>query len=69
MEYEKCKDLVEFVDNLPEDYFIVGDAAYILSNQLLVPFTRATNRSHPHKMHTTFIFCNFATGLKWHLVD
>ena len=35
--YKKC-GLDEVIDNLPEGYYILGDAAYSLSNNLLIPF-------------------------------
>jgi hypothetical protein len=49
MAYEKCEKLVKWVENLPDNYFIVADAAYILSNHLLVPYT-STDQSNVHKL-------------------
>ena len=35
--YKKC-GLDEVIDNLPQVYYILGDVAYSLSNNLLIPF-------------------------------
>ena len=46
--YKRCVQLKNWIDNLPDEYFCVGDNAYPLSNNLLIPFSGA-NRSDKHK--------------------
>mmetsp|Transcript_6544 Transcript_6544/g.7340 ORF Transcript_6544/g.7340 Transcript_6544/m.7340 type:complete len:89 (-) Transcript_6544:71-337(-) len=41
-----CTDLVKVIKNLPKGCYFVGDAAYILLEGLLVPFTGSQKR-HP----------------------
>ena len=37
--YPLCKILKKFIENLPAGVYIVGDAAYTLTEKLLIPFT------------------------------
>jgi hypothetical protein len=37
--FSRCQDLKEWIDTLPEGYFIIGDNAYTITNRLLIPFT------------------------------
>ena len=42
-----CVDLKKFIDDLPFGMYVVGDAAYILTEQLLTPFT-GTQKLYPN---------------------
>jgi DDE superfamily endonuclease len=41
-------ELLNWIDNLPPQYFLIGDNAFTLTNKMLVPFS-GPQRSHQHK--------------------
>ena len=46
--YPRCEDMKKFIENLPLGLYVVGDAAYTLKENLLVPFT-GSQKSDPDK--------------------
>ena len=46
--YPRCTALKGYIDNLPIGVYVVGDAAYSLSERLMIPFT-GVNKEDPHK--------------------
>jgi DDE superfamily endonuclease len=51
--FTRCNLLVQWIDNLPEKYFICADNAYTLSNKLLIPFRG--NQANPI-FHSSYHF-------------
>ena len=45
---QKCSDLLDAIKNLPFGHYMVGDAAYDLTDQLLTPFV-GSQGSHPDR--------------------
>ena len=46
--YPRCTALKQFIDNLPIGLYVVGDAAYTLSEHLMTPFT-GPQKQDPNK--------------------
>jgi hypothetical protein len=71
----RCTKLQEWLHNLPDSYFIVGDNAYALSNKLLVPFrgpskNEVYNSSYNYHLSQIRIRIEMAFGLlttKWRI--
>jgi hypothetical protein len=40
----KCTELVRFIEAMPEQYFLLGDNAYALSEKILIPFSGAQKK-------------------------
>ena len=54
--YSRCSEFRNWVDNLPEEYFIIGDNAYLLTNKMLIPFSGA-DRFDEYKRTYNFYLC------------
>ena len=73
--FNRCIELRQWVDNLPDKYFLVGDNAYPLSDKLLIPFSGAmkhvpTNRTYNFYLSQLRIRVEMAFGLlttKWQI--
>ena len=39
--FNRCTDLLEWLESLPPEYYIIGDNAYPLSVRVLIPFSGA----------------------------
>ena len=71
--FGRCTGLVDWLDNLPDQYFISGDNAYILSKKILIPFNgpevfNETNRTYNFYLSQLRIRVEMAFGLlttKW----
>ena len=51
--FQNCTKLCKWLNNLPEEHFLIGDNAHPLSQMMLIPFSRASK-------HITFNqSCNF----------
>ena len=54
--YSRCINFRNWVDNLPEGYFVIGDNAYTLTNKMLIPFSGADRRG-PISRTYNFYLC------------
>ena len=70
-----CEKLQQWIQSLLEDYFLVGDNAYTLANNLLIPFNRAAkhktyNRTYNFYLSQLHIYIEMAFGrltTKWRI--
>ena len=51
----KCTKLCKWIDTLPEDYYIIGDNAYALSNRLLIPFRGKKKRQRYERTYNFYL--------------
>ena len=73
--FNRCLELRKWLENTPDEYWIVGDNAYTLSNTLLIPFSGASkhriyNRSYNFYLSQLRIRIEMAFGrltTKWRI--
>jgi hypothetical protein len=71
--FSRCADLLQWLENLPHEYFLGGDNAYPLSRRVLIPFSggevhNETNRTYNFYLSQLRIRIEMAFGLltqKW----
>ena len=64
----KTDNLMEEIRKLSPGRFLVGDAAYEITEHLLTPYT-GSQWSDQGKMHLIFTCHKYELELRWHLVD
>ena len=58
---------LQWLEDLPDQYFIGGDNAYPLSQRVLIPFSGGEVHDETKRTYN-FTFRNFEFALRWHLV-
>ena len=53
--FKRCGNLVQWLDDLPDKYFIGGDNAYPLSRKLLIPFNGAEANNEHHRTYNFYL--------------
>jgi hypothetical protein len=61
--YRRCRPMKDWIDQLPDGYFVVGDSAYPLSNHLLIPFS-GTGRYDQHKSAYNYYLSQLRTRIE-----
>ena len=53
--FRRCLGLQKWLDKIPNEYFLVGDNAYPLSNKLLIPFSGAQKHAKYNRSYNFYL--------------
>ena len=53
--FGRCEKLQRWLHNLPNEYFLVGDNAYTLSNDMLVPFSGSQKQNEYNRSYNFYL--------------
>jgi hypothetical protein len=66
--FSTCIELRKWLDNLPDEYFLVGDNAYTLTKSMLIPFS-GSQRSARYNLIKVGLICQVAAKLHNYVID
>jgi hypothetical protein len=53
--FHRCISLRTWLDNLPKEYFLIGDNAYTLTDNMMIPFSGAQRHPEQHRTYNFFL--------------
>ena len=53
--FGRLSELRKWLDGLPEEYFVIGDGAYTLSNKILIPFSGSQKHTTHNRTYSFYL--------------